>query len=590
MSGMADAAYALALAPLGSKSAVVRDAVPGVDALTLIQAAVAKVKAMGGGTVFLPYIGGGGYRISDTIVVDFDDCTILLDDDVTLTKTDATALVGPNAPYETGVNGVAIAAFYFAGVLRGPGAKSYIKRPRLIGLRRVKIDGNARNVTNFTYALGAAGGHHAIVFSGTIDAECRNVYAYNGLVGGITQVYGGNALFVQCDASNIAYDNGIDTQYNLEHIATFSDDDPTTWNNARIIRCRAWACANHGIGIFGAVGVYIENPKVWNCGNNTGTAVSGPAGGIHAEHDGTNTARNYRFRAVDCEINNTYGFGFRTNCLGTYASGRIRKTKIPTAYTDSSSPIWGNALFVQGAADAELQFDVDGAERNGIRMAAAGSLYPSARFRGKIENCNDGAILALGIARLVTDPTSLFRANGNSGQTTSSTYFAITINNGSANTDAGVADIAGTFEDNYCAILTTSRLGTLTLTRGIRGHNNAAAATSATQQIYGTDLLQFLSIANISITNTNGKVARIAQFGTPSSATVDYASILGAQSNGSVPSVSFATTPGVMFGNRYNEASAPTGTPTYTGQIWSTASAIYQAKGRLSAADWIQIG
>lgn len=583
---------------------VVRGALPGLgqDHYPLIAAQVAACKAAGGGTVVVEHIGYGGYSISDCIVVDFDNCTILLDDDVTLTKTTAKSFVGPDASAATGVHGVSMCAFLFAGKLIGSG-KYYLKRPQLIGLRKVMIDGNGRNCTDYgTYVVGSAGNHHVVGFMGVDDAVCRNVYAYNGLTGGITQAYGHGTLFEDCDASHSVYDNGLLIGANSEHFLTFSDTNPRTWNNGRIVNCKAWMCANHAGGAYGAVGVTLENFKYWGCGNNTGAAVSGPAGGINVEHDGVNVTRDYRFVAINCEGDGSYGFPFRTNCRGTrLIGGRFTGTKKPTNYTDAAIPLWGNAIFVQGGATLDaIGVVIDGADAYGIRANTANGLFPSVRFGGRIENCALGSIYAFGIALLKTDLSCEFNNNGSVGQT-DGTKYSITVSNAgstaASNQDLGVVDIAGSFNENHGPIATVSRIGTFNVNRGINGHNNAKSSTSSVVMITADDITQRLRVANIMITSDQNdgtsKVGRIMRVGQVSaSAVVDLPSVLGYQINTSVNNVSFTTTPSHFnyHSHRYLEAAAPTLAPVFVGQEWATTAGVfYKAKGKSAVGDWMQL-
>lgn len=520
---------------LGASQFVVYGATPGVDAYALVAAQVALCKTAGGGTVVLPFIGGAGYNISQTIVVDFDNCAIELGDHVTLTKTDATNLVGPDATNQTGVNGVGICCFMFTGRITGTGAKTYIQRPRIYGTRRVIVNSQAQNTTGFTYVLGQVGNHAPIVFIGTQNGSVENIICSNGLTGGIIASYSPWFVADRCVASTTIYDNGICALVNQEHLVAVSDSDPTTWANTIIRDCVAINCANHGIGSYGAIGVTVENPLVIGCGNNTGIAVSGPAGGINFEHDGTNLSRDYRGTVINPRVFNSFGFGMRTNCKGTRAiGGCIAITKLPTAYSANPSyNLWGSAIFVQGAGELVLEgTDIEGSEAYGIRLAVAGGLYPSVYIRGgKYTGCTKRAIFGQGVATVTMSPDTLITGNGNVSDTTAGDQYCIDISNSADNTDAGLFQIAGRFENNKGGICKLSRPGTVDWTKGISGKGNGGAWASAYFMLFITDSVQTLHAANISLDNQNGKAARLAQVAVAVRAFVDRRSIIGEQTS-----------------------------------------------------------
>ena len=557
-SGVALARANTALAQFNSQDLfVVNGANPGLDAYGAIMTAVNKCKTAGGGRVLLPWI--GGYTISAPIVVDFDNCTILLDDDCTFTMTNPTRLVGPNAPYQSGVNGNAIVGFLFGGRITGPTTgRNYIKAPQLIGLRRVTINTNAQNVTGYTYVVGAAGGHAPVVFFGTINGRCENIVALNGLTGGIAAFYNPEMVIENCIANTTLYDNGITIGSNREHIATYSDTDPTTWSNAKLINCTGINCANHGVSIYGAVGVTEINPIAIGCGNNrTGVQdPSGPAGGIGIENDGTNVTRDYRATIINPRADNCYGFGLRTNCKGTRViGGRITGTKNPTNYTDSTPKVWGSGVFVQGAGTLELiGTDVENSDQVGIRMASSSGNYPSLYMNGgKISGngqnpagttgawATAAALYANDFAEIVISPDTLFEANGNTSDTTAGNQYTVNLNNSSSNIDAGLAVIAGRFEANSGGVVLASRVGTLDLTKGITGNANGAAWASAYHMLWVVDKVSTLHAGNIILSQGgNGKTARVLNVANAVYGYVNHYTIIGDQAGSSVPRVQIA--------------------------------------------------
>lgn len=602
-----DAAAPVSEARIRRDVYVVQGATSSVDSYPLIAAAVAKAKAAGGGTVVLPHIGGGGYRVSEVVVVDFDDCTILVDDDVSLTKTTALAAVGPDAASASGVNGISMCVFAFLGKLTGPTEnRRYIKRPRLIGLRKIRIDGNGSNCTDYTYSVGSAGNHLSVLFFGTINAECRNIYAYNGLVGCVTTGYSPGAIVEDCDASHSVYDNGIYSLQNMEHLAALDENDPATWGNQRIINCRAWECRNHGIGSFGSVGTVVVNPKIWNCGNNTpqsdgagGYIDAGPAGGLGIEYNNSDPLRNYHFTAINPEVTGSYGFGIRTNCKGTrIIGGFVRGTKLPTSYAFSSLyDTWGHGIFVQSGADAVIECDTEGNARDGIYMIGE-THAPSLRYKGRIAGNERRAITGFGVALLDMSTDCSVIGNGTAGATPSSPVYAIEINNSPSNTDAGTVIIAGRFDDNLIAVANVERVALWDLSKGIRGHNNLAGYATPGVAIRSTGVVGRAAIANILLTNANALTGRLVVLQAASYVDADIDSVNGQYTNNTVPSVDLsALTPNAIYSDHYRALGgvAPTFRPLKFGQKLIDTSGsggvrpIYFATGVSDPSDWARL-
>lgn len=549
---------------LPSAGYVVRGAAPGVDAYDLIMAQVALAKAAGGGKVYLPPIGGVGYYTRDTIVFDFDYATCEVDDNVTMTRTDSTVYVGPDVPYmAAGRRGVSVCAFLFAGRLSGPSPKVYIKSPRLFSNYKVTIATLGDQVTNYTYDANNTGGNSPVIFSGCTNGRCSDIVAKNGLGGGISTLYTPNMLIERCFADTTQYDNGIQILGNREHLAAVSETDPSTWSNSTIRDCVATKCRNHGIGGYGAVNLKIINPLVYNCGNNgpvrlssdgTTTTDAGPAGGINCELDtGAGTTFNYRCIISNPRVYNSYGFGIRTNCKGTQIiGGEVINTRRPTAYAALPSyPLWGSAIFVQGAGSAKVIGTlIDGSEAYGYRMSATASGYPTLHLVGTTtRGCALNAALGHGVAGFYSSNDCRWQANGNTTDTVAGSQQTIVFYNTADNIDGGVVQVAGRFEDNYGGLLVTDRVGTVDISKGISGKNNGVAWASANIMISTGSIVTTLHAANISLDNSNGKCARIAQVSQVKYAYVNRRSILGDWTNMAFEAFQINAVTGAYYGD-----------------------------------------
>ncbi len=493
-------------------------AADGSDMLASANRAITYLATVGGGRLVFPWQ-STAYQTSDTIIVSSSNITIELNASLTLTKTTAT----DGSPHQ---------AIRFAGTTNTP-----IENPGLIAPnRRVTITCNGGNVTGYTHAAGKS--HFGVLFQFCKNVRAENVYVYNGLVGGLTFSYCRGGTVDSCDSSHSVYDNGLYVFNNGGADAAFSATDPATWSNITLRDCRGWSCPNHGLGIFGAVGVTYINPKIWDCGNNTGVAIAGPAGGLGIEHDGTNTTRDYRFTAINVDVANSWGYGIRTNCKGTrIIGGQVRNTKKPTAagYVDSTPPVWGRAIFCQGGAtDCEFYVDIDGADRVGLGLAVANGLYPGAKYRGSITGCDDRAVYGVGISFLELDPTCRFYSNGDAANTTAGTFYTVEVNNSADNINGGTFIAGGRFDSNHAGCITTAAVGTVDLTRSISGKDNMVSYATAYHSIYVVSCVDLFA-GNIQFVDTISKQARVLKCDAATRATISRASILGNQTNANLP-------------------------------------------------------
>lgn len=551
----------------------------GEDCLAEVTQKIANLKAKGGGFLYFPYIGNGGYKTSGQIkATGIDNLTIVLLDDLTYTGT-------------TGLDSVLLVEGEISPA-------RYCESPALISYNGAKIDGNARNLVGYVHPTpGQPGAMMCVLFRYCKNIEISNIYAYNGASGGITVQYALGGTLNNCSASDTLYDNGIYVYNNGEHYGTVNDTTPERWANIQIKNAKAWNCANHGIGIYGAVGCTIDNPKVWNCGNNTINGpdgfprAAGPAGGIGLEYDSTtdpNALRDYRITVNNPQVTGSFGFGLRTNCKGTKVNGGfVRGTKIPTNHTDDPTvPIWGSGLFVQTAGEAEFTgIKVENSERHGLRVqgnSAAGK-YPTVKFDGDITGSVAEAVQAIGITYVSISPTSRISDNGQvaGGKT------AVNIANQAMNSGNGTVVLAGRYDNNGGSLATLPSIGTIDLTKGISGHNNCGQLASAFHAIYvgscGT-----VQAANIQLTSTNSKQARILKVDASTKAVIDRKSILGDQTNATQPRAEVVST--TFIGDVISTA-APSAAPAYIGQQWlkTDTGTVYVAKGQASAADWVAL-
>ena len=546
---------------------VVVNARPGVDCTDQVKALLQQIKPYGGTLVF-PRIGGVGYYLSDKILIDFDHCTIILEDNVKYTGTTAISAV-----------------FHFRGSIS---PAKYLESPALIATRKITIDANGRNLIGYVHPAPGAGG--TIMF-GVWFQFCRNIkaenfYVYNGIAGGLIGSYCLGGSIDKIDVSDVRYDNGIYFYNNGEHYGLPQETNPGTWCNVTASNCRSWNCANHGMGIFGAIGVTYNNPKIWNCGNNSilgddgQPRLAGPAGGLGIEFDlntDPNALLDYKFTATNVQVTGSYGYAIRTNCKGTVIKGGfVKGSKIPTNWTDPAPFIWGTDIFVQYAATADIEIETEGSEQFGLRIQGGAGKFPKVKFNGRIKGAASRAVLAIGFERLNITSSSEFENNLGSA--------VIELNNSPANADAGYAKISGRFDNNGGSVLSANRIGHLD-TSSIKGHNNCAALGASFHCIY-IPSVQYLKSSDIMLTSTNGLQSRVLKCDSSLKAVLDRNSILGDQTSTSAPRADVVST--TLIADIFAVV-PPAAAPSYHGQRWTDTNLnkVYMAKAVSAVGDWI---
>ena len=506
------------------------DDADGTDYHPAFQAAVDYAASIGGGVVRMPYV-AGAVNLSDTVLVTSSNIRIELDVPlITLTKTAA----APSAPAPAPFTG--IMAFSFQGAIR-TAPQTVIENCALVSTcGETKIDCNGRNVTGYTHVGGVStpeAAHHGVFFVGCVNPVVSGIDVYNGLIGGITFLISPGAKVDKCAASHSVYDNGIYVFYNDEYRVARDFANPETWNNSVLTDCRAWNCANHGLGIYGAIGVTYINPKIWNCGNNTGTADAGPAGGLgieRANEDTEDGSWNYHFLAVNPYVEGSYGFAIRTNCNGTtIRGGKVKNVRAATNYTDAVNPIWGSGVFVQNKVKADIECDIDGASYSGLRVQGDIGKYPDVRFKGRVENCGRRGVLAISFARVTLDPACEFINNGDAGNNSTDEY-VIFASNSAGNVDAGELRISGDFRDNKGGVANFGRIGTATL-KAITGRNNGTAWSSAFPWLHAPTAVGTLIAADIQFSDDLGKMARVLKADAVTTSILNRQTIKGNQTN-----------------------------------------------------------
>lgn len=480
--------------------------VPGVDALPYINAAIAALKAAGGGTLMLPQIGGSGYVVSDRILIDASNILVLIYDDITLSRT----TVGPN---EFGV-------FVFAGA-----PSAYIDNVGLVAPRRkVKISSGASLLPTQTYDQSKR--HFTVGMRYCRNIVVERVYAYDSYRFGICTEYCLGGRISGCDASVTLFDNGIQVGYDSP---SYSATDPATWSSITIENCRAWNCKNYGIGTFGASGVSIINPKVWNCGNNTpADGNPGIAGGINVEQDPNFPDREYYTEIINPQVDNCFGRGiYYSNCKGRVIGGYSRGAKKGSNWVDDPAPKNGHGVLALANADVEIVgTELTGNEGYGAAAVAYLTRQPKLRLNGsKIRQNLSGAAYGFRAAEFVVAPNCIAEGNGTASVAGNRDQTAVVTYQGSSSDTQAVVSISGEFRANLNMIANVDNARCCTF-KEISGYDNGSGNTSAYHQTLATNC-DLLFARNFSLIDRNSKTASFVSMASVGRAIVDEDSMQG---------------------------------------------------------------
>lgn len=343
---------------------------------TLIQAAVDAAAVAGGAEIIIPRIGGDGVAIDRVIYIPYHYIGVRLRDHVYLTRT--TVVDQTTDPLGIG------SCFWWRGSVV-PGG---INGAYLIADYPVKVSGNGIAIKTAGYVHATGNVHHAVFFSNCNRPYVENIWAYDGLVGGVTIGSSYDGTIINCRAFGSVYDNGVMLLGNPTHIGPLDTSNPATWGLGKMINCEGHNCANHGLSIFGSYRAQILGGRVQSCGNNTGQEIAGPAGGLGVEWDQVNATIDYGIICSEVAIDNCWGFAARSNCAGTqFLDLKITRTKVPTAsayVTADTEGNQGSAIFLQaGAKNCIVRADIDGSSGaldNGTATAGTtGTLSNSAK-------------------------------------------------------------------------------------------------------------------------------------------------------------------------------------------------------------------
>lgn len=399
----------------------VRGAQPGIDALPMINAALTSARLAGGGVVILPHI--GGYTISDTVTVDFSNCTVVLMDDVTLTKATKAS------------------AFVFTGLFGTP-----ISNSGLI------TDGPRRSVNGNGLAMAPSYGayntsdtfYSAVLIRWCNDWFCRNIIGTNGLVNSLRAVQCGRGEFENCVGSYAFFDNGISIDFTRTGV-TWSDTDPETWSNGIIRNCVAFGNESLGYTFYAATGAKAIDCISFANGNDDSSKPHN-GGGASSELDATNPGRDHRNEHLRCKLFLNCNYGLHVSCIGVVANDCEVSGTIKPVNRANPLGLFGTNIAILGEGTLRTE-NFSGKNSGGrhIMMLGVSGTWPSLDFDGILDGSVEEGIYGRGIRRLTISRRSRLLNIG-----TATPSFAVLLNNtgaGYAPTGESYAELNGSIEE-----------------------------------------------------------------------------------------------------------------------------------------------
>lgn len=465
--------------------------IPGSDSLSRINDAVTAIRNNGGGVLYLPYIGGDGYSISDQVLIDFSNIVVLMGDDVSLTKTTKSS------------------AFMFSG----PNINDRIANVSLVALGGKKtVDGNGRNITGYTYSTSDTF-YSCVTFKYADNWKIQDIYGYNGLVGCLRVYQCGSGESIDCHASDAVYDNGHSIDGDRKGTSGRLANDQSTWSNGKMTRPVAWDCAGFGVTAYAASGVVIDSPQVWDCGNdNPATPFTG--GGISVEEDTTNPTLPILAPATinNPKVDGCYGHAIFCTDNAVITGGYGRRTK-KTANKGDVIGLHGHGLTVLGRAIVKAEnYDSGYSEREGLLALANNMRFPSVYFDGTIHHSANAGVRAQGVANFETSENSRFEFNGTDAAAEVSGFGAQIFNTGASfNQGSGFARIRGYFGDNASRALSVEDLYSLEAYSIRLRNNRKGASLGAGNSVVGVNLTKASAFGIVNI-DQNAKTNYIVSF------------------------------------------------------------------------------
>lgn len=440
--------------------------------------------------ILLPYNGNGGYKFSDQLYVNFSHLVFYIEDDCTLTKTTKSCL------------------FKFSGNFSASDA-TYLKGIGIILSPGVVLDGNAPNITGYTYSTADT------YYSTVLFMYCDRPYltgagtVKNGLVNTVRMWMCRKPLVADVLTRDSYFDNGISLDFDPSF---YSASDPETWCSGKVLRCSSYGNARgFGMTSFASTNNLWEDCTSINNGSDNIPSGQGgvPGGGFSLERNPTDgLSYDYRARYKNCRSESNIGNGwFITGNGGHIDADCISKNNtypLAGAAVSDDAGIYGTGVTLLSVSNWTVLCDAENNTKYNIRYLGSNGVFGyNIKIGAKALNAQFSGILIQGINEVTILPETHCRSNS-----TSSTGSGLSISNVGApyNEGAGkVTVLGGLFSDNGGTGITVDGVADCSLA-AIRGRNNCANQTTSpavlvrnTAMVSAGDVLTFGSYQTYSM-------------------------------------------------------------------------------------------
>ena len=275
-----------------------------------------------------------------------------------------------------------------------------------IGNGSAIVDGNGRNITDYTYST--ADTYYSCVLFKWCDAPIMSrVRGYNGLVNCLRTFQCRRPVIHDCEGFDAKWDNGISLDFDAP---IYQANDPNTWSYGIISNCRGYDNRN-GLGIvsYGAVmRMRMVGCQAWNNGvkNPAELSASGViGGGISIEDDFNNQHTKVpRIVVSDCHAwGNSNGFFVSADYVTIEPSCTANDNTYPLDPTDSANT-HGNGYSLVNTRHVTCLGKSRGNFKRGLYGLGYAALRIDNATLGGVHKSNlIGSIMVQGAGRVVLD-------------------------------------------------------------------------------------------------------------------------------------------------------------------------------------------
>jgi len=324
------------------------------DSYNAITGAIAALKNFGGGILEIPKK-GSAYEVSNDLLVDFGDITIIINEDMTYTKTDFSV-------DET------FKLWHIKGEFATP-----ISNVKIIGNGCV-LNGNGSNATNYTYDINeAVTFFHCCIFMKYVENFLiENVICDDGLVNSLEVASCRYGVIKNCKVKNSNYDNGM--TISLSYTTVYDGENYDDINNIFIENCIAEDCVDLGFTSYQSSHVTFKDCIAYRCGNDGSAGQFNRGGGFSAE-DAEKTGFKSFTKYLNCKAFDCTGRGFVFDTDYVYmdekcmAVGTLNTTDVENSFR------YGVAVSSQSKYNITVQGTFLNSAIGGIRYICSQGLF-----------------------------------------------------------------------------------------------------------------------------------------------------------------------------------------------------------------------